>query len=57
MDRALRHFLKDYVDHNDDLSVDDMENEFDHLFGIRVDEDLKILSILMTYQPVLSKLP
>ena len=41
MARALRHFLKDYIDHNDDLSVDDMENEFDHLSGIRVDEDFE----------------
>ena len=41
MDRGLRNFLKDYVDHNHDLSVDDMEKEFDHLTAIRVDEDFE----------------
>ena len=41
MDRGLRNFLKYYVDHNHDLSVDDMEKEFDYLSAIRVDEDFE----------------
>ena len=41
MAKALRIFLKDYVDHHDDLSVDEIVNEYEQVTGIIIDEDFE----------------
>ena len=41
MAKALRIFLKDYVDHHDDLSVDEIVNEYEQFTGIIIDEDFE----------------
>ena len=41
MAKALRISLKDYVNHHDDLSVDEIVNEYEQSTGIIIDEDFE----------------